>query len=506
MLAGCVSVPIFASISEEHFLYQINQTGCKAIFVSGRRCHDICHKQGNLFSHIISLDQTTEFPKEMFYKELFITQEFITAVSADEYLNRPEDMASIVYTSGTSAEPKGVELTHRNMVHELPYSVEKVQMGMQDRFLHYLSQAHIFGRVLNLTLLLSNCSIYYVEEVSKILEESRSIQPTLIVLLPRMIEKLFNSISQKIETEHWPKRVLVRAAFQQAQQTERSWWTSILQPLFNSVLYNKIHHIYGDSLRFIITGSAKANPKLLTFFQNVGLPIVDGYGLTEACPAITNSIAEFKIGFIGKPMPEVEVKISDKGEILLRGPTVMRGYYKNPALNQSKIDSEGWFYTGDRGSINVEGYVTFEGRLNEVCKTSYGEFVDPHFLEEKLNQLAIVDSSIVIADDKPYVTCLLFIDKESVGLLKQRIGLPDLSDEETLKMDLVKKDFARNLEDINSHMDKGLGIRDYRFIFHKPSIEEGELTPSLKMRRFLIQSKFKGLIDDMYPQMSEGTY
>lgn len=505
MLLGAISVPIFNLISEEHFIYQIAQCETKAIFVSGRESHDLCHKHSAFFHSIISLEDFIHYKREHLYKEILEMGQLYMKEHPDflqSLIHQPDDLASIIYTSGSYGLPKGVELTHKNIVHEMFHIKERLKWGSEDIYLHYLPLAHIFGRLMCLNLLFSRTSIYYVSDVKRVFDACREIKPTVFVLIPRMLEKIYNSIVNQIKAKRPLTKAIASWAFHLAHNKTQNLWDRLLSPLADVILYSKIRNLFGGSLRIALSGSAKSNPILLNFFAHAGIPIIEGYGMTEACPVISNSPNDIRIGYLGKALPEVEVKISDEGEILLRGPMVMRGYYRNPDLTRETIDADGWLHTSDLGSIDAKGFVKFEGRKTDICKSSYGEFINLPSIEEKLNQIFFVDTSLVIAENKPFVSCLLFVDSDVLAAIKKRMGLLDLSDEELLKTGHIKKEFDRELARINANLNPWERIRDYRFIYHKASIEGGEYSPAMKMRRSYILSKYQATIDAMYPEIS----
>lgn len=497
MLMGAISVPIFHLISKDHFLYQVRQCEVKTIFVCGKESHEICQNYAELFQHIIAIEETIQFKGWLLYNDILTKGQSNGQCSFVE--NQPTDLATIIYTSGSVGLPKGVELTHKNLVHELIPSQERMKWNSQDIFVHYLPMAHIFGRLMNFNLLMANASIYYVKDAKQIFETCREIKPTVFVLIPRMIEKMYTSIVNQIKGKKNLQKALASWAYNLAHKERYNLWDRLCTPLADLFLYSKIRDFLGGALRIVLSGSAKSNPQLLNFFIHAGFPIIEGYGMTEACPAISNSPEEMRIGYLGRPMPEVEVALSEEGEILLRGPIVMRGYYKNPELTRETIDTEGWLHTSDLGTIDAEGFIQFKGRKSDICKCSHGEFVNLPLIEEQLNQLFFVDTSLAIVEDRPYVSCLLFVDRDLLAALKKRLGLAHLSDEELLQTDYMQKEWSRALAQINARLNHWERIRAYRFILHKASIEGGEFSPAMKLRRPYIHTKYQDLIEEMYP-------
>ena len=504
MLAGCVTVPIFHNISSDNFVYEVVQSGAKVIFVADASCHLLCQENCELFQKIISMDEAPYCPEEIHFKEFFAWGEQALKELNGKLMDSEaatDDLATIIYTSGTTALPKGVMLTQKNMVAEVDYSQKWFGFGQKnDRYLSYLPLAHIFGRLMNIYMIYAGVSIYYLGDPLQFVQASQEVHPTTLIIVPRIIDKIYKSILHKIHDMHGLKKKLALWAVNVAESNKQTWGWKLQHRLADHILYAKLRNLLGNCVRVIISGSAKANPKQLKFFHTIGIPIYEGYGMTEGCPVSTNTSFATRFGTIGKPMPEIEIKIAESGEILIRGPVVMMGYYKDEKLSDAKLDSEGWFHSGDKGSIDADGYLTFLGRLSELCKTSYGEFVDVPNIERLLSELPYVDMAILIAHNKPFVTSLLFPNIEALERIKKQRGLEHLTAEEVLKQDFIKHEIDQALDNLNQHLSNWERIRDYRLIPAKASIEGGELSPTLKQRRQFIEEKYKYLIDEMYPE------
>lgn len=495
MLAGCISVPLFANISEENFSFEIHQAELEVIFVGKPLAHQLAHKYKDQFRQIISLDPSSSYKNELLFKDL-ITQSTTEPIEP----NSPDDIATIIYTSGTTSVPKGVELTHRNLVCQLAESQDRIEWNQSDRVLLFLPLSHIFGRLINYLMLISGGALYYLQDVRQLIPASKSSRPTSIVFVPRLLEKIIESVRQKIESSSAVKKSVGRWAFNLATQEKLNWFeTHFCQPIADFLFYAKIRDLLGGKIKIAISGSARADPRNLHFFQRVGIPIIEGYGLTEACPVCTNSVKASQIGTLGLPFSNLEVKLSPNGELLIKGPHVMRGYYKSPELTKQAIDEEGWLHTGDICKKEEDGYYTFIGRASELCKTSYGDFIDLAKLEAELRMLPYVDYAVVLAEDRPFASALLFPNMEALDKIKERLGMHALSTEELLQLDFVKKEFERALEKVNARLNRGERVKSYRFVTNAATIEGGELSPSYKMRRKFTHDKYKRLIDEMYP-------
>jgi long-chain acyl-CoA synthetase len=277
-------------------------------------------------------------------------------------------------------------------------------------------------------------------------------------------------------------------------------YKNVMHRIADKIVYSHLRHELGGSIQAVICGGAPLNPHLNHFFHDIGIPIYEGWGLTEGCPITVNRPGANKIGTVGLPFKNCELKISPEGEVLVRGPLVMRSYYKNSEATSRALDAEGWLHTGDRGSIDAEGYLTLKGRMKEMYKTSTGEWVAPVPIEQMLCKAPLIEMAMVIAEGRKFVACLLFPNIEVLKSLKEAQGLVALTDEQFLNSEYVRREMKQLIEAVNKHLNHWEQIYAYCFISQALSIEEGEITPSLKLRRDVILKKYQHLIDAMYPE------
>ena len=506
LLGGFVTIPIFHNISEDNFVLETTQSETKVIFVMGTLGHQFCERFVDYFEKVISLDVTP------FFKEEFVFKDFI-AFGADELKKEPfnpieispEDTATIIYTSGTTAIPKGVELTQKNIFSMLDSGIQPLKITKTDRYFSFLPLAHIFGRIVNLAMICEGIPVFYISDLSNLIPDMQGVKPTLMVIVPRLLEKFYNTIRHASGQGNYLKRKVGTWAFNYLDRPVNTPKNIFYVHLADWILGRQVRKIFGGHVRYFFSGSARLDEKIHDFFRHCGIPIIEGYGLTEACPACMNSLNAQRRGSIGKMLPGIELRIAENGELLLRGPTVMKGYFKNPAATALFLTPEGWLHTGDEGRVDEDGFVFLIGRLSEKCKTSYGEFINKPALEALANQLPMVEFSTIVGENKPFVTCLLFPNYEALDSLKQQMDLRDATYEELLNMDFIQREIKRSLENINAHLNPGERIRDFRFVYIKASIEGGELSPTLKARQEFIETKYADLIKEMYPtSMWEG--
>ncbi|MFQ5729975.1 MAG: AMP-dependent synthetase/ligase, partial [Waddliaceae bacterium] len=326
--------------------------------------------------------------------------------------------------------------------------------------------------------------------------------PSLMIVVPRVLEKMFDSMEFKIFNErNRLKRWLGTWAFSLAKNPSQSILKNyLLRPIADFLVYSKIRKTLGGRWRVILCGGAALDPELCQFYINIGIPVFEGWGLTEGSTTCTNIPGKTKVGTVGRPLPGIKIEIAENDEVLLGGPTVMKGYYRNPAATEEAIDGEGWLHTGDKGVIDEEGFLKIVGRVKEQFKLSTGEYLSPDHIEHMLCQHPLVDMSMVIGEKRKHASCLLFPDMVSLKREKKKQKVEDLSNEDFLQSPYVRQEMEQLLEKINSKVNSWEKLFKYRFILEVPTIERGELTPTLKLKRRVILEKFKDVIDAIYTE------
>lgn len=504
MLSGNVCVPLFANISNENFEYEVHHAGIDVLFAAGKEQWDMFNAHQTDFKKVISFEKhegaftLVEALKigEMLQKQnpaLFET--LLNEIKED-------DLATIVYTSGSTGTPKGVELTHKSvssLLHIDPFNWNP----LTDRYLSILPLAHIFARALNFIMVAWGISVYYLQNVKLFSEAAPQVKPTICVLVPRILEKIQAGFQSRIQSSKGIKKWMGKWAWCLAKAKPECFQKNLLHPIADLLVYSKFREAFGGKLRLIISGGAHLNPDVYRFFLEIGFPVYEGYGLTEASTVSCNRPKGIKIGTVGLPFETISVSTSPEGELLIKGGLVMKGYYKNPEATAEAFTSDGWLRTGDRATIDSEGFITILGRLKELFKTSKGEFISPIPIEQALTKDPLIDMAMVIADRRSYATCLLFPDLDKVKKMQANLKMEDFSIEEFLKSPEVDQYVRKLLNSINRHLNHWEELRDYRIIFNHPSIEGGELTPTMKLRREVIEKKYIDLINSMYSEEQE---
>lgn len=502
--AGGIVVPLFANISEENFLFETEQAEIKIIFVAEEEPWEMCQKHKSLFKTIVALDDISREEEEIPYQDLLLQGKIVEQEEPDSYKRLLEqlsthDVATIIYSSGSTGRPKGVELTQRNLFSLIHVNI--FDWGPKDKYLSILPLAHIFARTMNFILIGWGVKMYYFNELKNISSICKMIHPSLMIVVPRLLERIYTKIVDNIEHAGFFKRKVGEWALQIASKEEEG---GVVDHLCHSVadrlVFSHLREALGGNLRVVISGGAALSPHLNHFYISIGVPIYEGWGLTEACPVTVNLPKACKIGFIGKPIEGMELKIGKDNEILIRGPLVMKGYYKEPQMTTEALEKDGWLHTGDKGSMDADGFVKIEGRLREIYKTSTGEMVAPVPIEQELVKHPIVDMALVIGDQRKFVSCLLFPNLDVVHEMKKNLNQEILTDEEFLNSPEIRQEMDAFIEKLNQQLNHWAQIHAYHFILTPISVTSGELTPSLKIRRDYVIEKFGKEIDAMYAE------
>ncbi len=419
----------------------------------------------------------------------------------------PEDLASIVYTSGTTGVPKGAMLTHRNFVENARGDMQVLTFGPGDLAIVFLPLSHVFERTADYCYFWSGAALAYAESVEKVAENMAEVRPTVGAAVPRFYEKVYARILEQAAHAPYPKKVLMHWSIKAADDWARAWadgrkagpWLTLKHGLGNVILYKKLRAKMGGRLRFFISGGAPLLKELGLVFYGMGITICEAYGLTETSPGLTgNSEERPKFGSIGRRAPNVELKIGADGELLAKGPNIMKGYYKRPEATAEVFTEDGWFMTGDIARVDEEGYYFITDRKKELLVTAGGKNVAPQPIENMLKLNKYVTQAVLIGDRRPYLTALIVPNWDNLKEYAHAKGL-NLTDPSQFRdhpqiMHLYSNVLAR----ANAHLSHHEQIQKCRLLSRELSQEEGELTPTLKVKRRVIATRYAGLIDSMY--------
>ena len=486
--AGLVSVPIFHNISQPNLQYQLELTKTKVIITDKP---DFAQQYCQQYT-IITIGFTCQGC--LSFSEL--SQLSNPNHNYQQLPKSPShNLATIVFTSGTTNKPKGVMLSHGNLISQIIDTSVFFPLSPQQKALSYLPLAHIFERMVMLFYLTQGVSIYFVDDVAKIPKYLKQVQPNLFTTVPRLLEKVFNKIKQQSQTGNLPSKILLKLAFNRAKNFNLPSKPSLLNSLLNLLLYKKLRALFGGQVQTIICGGASLPNEIEKFLHSIGLAVFCGYGLTESSPVLAaNCPANYKLGTVGANFPSVQLQIAPDGELLACGKNIMLGYLGCEQETKQTL-KDGWLYTGDLAEIN-NGFLKIIGRKKELLKTSNGKYVVANHLQQMLQQqITGLLGSVIIAEGRPFVAVLLFFEPESLPTLQQQLHFVGQNFWQSQEL---KNWVEQQISTINKQLDSWQQIKKFRIITQPISIEQGQITPSYKLKSHLLQQQFSNEIADFY--------
>jgi long-chain acyl-CoA synthetase len=506
---GAQNIPIYPTICAEDYEYVLNHSESIYCFVSDIEVLEKVRKvQANTkvkevysFNHI----EGCKHYSELF--ELGKDESNQSEVEARKDAVKPDDLATIIYTSGTTGRPKGVMLSHWNITSNVLDSSPRVPLPPEGetRVLSFLPICHIFERVLIYVYQYAGTSIYFAEALDKIGDNAKEINPNLMSVVPRLLEKVFDKIMLKGEELTGVKKGLFFWAVRLGEQWEpygaNGAWYEFKLKIANKLIFSKWREALGGKLGTMVSGSAALQPRLARVFGAAGMRVMEGYGLTETSPVVSVGMYDdkhYKVGTVGKPIDNVEVKIAEDGELLIKGPNVMLGYYKDPEKT-AEVMTDDYFHTGDKGEIDGDGFLKITGRKKEMFKTSGGKYVIPPLLENDMKQSLFIEQIMVVGEGEKMPAALIQLNfdfvRDWIELKKHNIGR---SDAEIANSDIVVKRIQKEIDKYNKSFGKWEQIKRFELTPDVWSIDDGHLTPTMKMKRSVIREKYNILYEKIY--------
>jgi long-chain acyl-CoA synthetase len=509
---GAVTVPVYETSSAEQVEWILSDSGAVAVFAeTAAHASTIASARSSL------PDLKLLWPMEESIAELSSSA---SAGESDEQLaermsaRAADDLATIIYTSGTTGRPKGCELTHRNLLSGARNAVEGALVDLFDlsgsSTLLFLPLAHSFARIIEVGCLESGAVLTHWPDSSTLAQGLPQTSPSFLLAVPRVFEKVFNSAQQQASTSNAKKKIFAAAAdtaiaFSRASAEDDSPsgpgpGLRLRHALFDRLVYGKLRAAVGGKVRFAVSGGAPLGDRLGHFFRGVGITVLEGYGLTETSAAATvNRPSRNKIGTVGQPLPGVKVRIADDGEILMAGPIVFRGYWRNPEATAEILDADGWLHTGDIGSLDETGYLSVTGRKKELIVTAGGKNVSPAVLEDRLRAHPLISQTMVVGDNRPFIACLITLDPEALDHWKSSRGKPA----EATPADLAKDtdllaELQAAVDDANKAVSRAESIRKFTVLPSDFTESSGHLTPSLKVKRAVVAKDYAAEIEALY--------
>ena len=502
-LIGAVSVPMYPNISSKDYYYIFNQAHLSLVFISDKEIYSRIKPLRKSFKKldIYSFDKLPEVDHWLDIHEKGKAQDFKQLKPHQASISE-EDLLTIIYTSGTTGSPKGVMLTHKNIASNVLAIRDIPQLSAGDRALSFLPINHIYERTILYSYYHVGINIYYAESMETIGDNLKEIKPHTFSTVPRLLEKVYDKIIAKGAELGGLKKGIFNWAISlglkyDPNEDQGAIYNRQLK-LARKLVFSKWQEALGGNVKTIQCGAAALQSRLMSVFWAAEIKILEGYGLTETSPVVSaNRIDEMKVGTVGKLIDGVEVKMGDDGEILVKGPNVMKGYYQNESLTQEVFDQDGWFKTGDVGYLD-QGFLKITDRKKELFKTSGGLYIAPQQIENKLKESPLIEQAMVIGDGKKFPAALIVpnFDALTEEASKRFILVADFAD--VLQEDEIQKLFQKEIEKINQDYGKWEKIKDFRVVTQPWSMESGELTPTLKLKRRVIMDKYQTLVNDIY--------
>lgn len=505
---GATSVPMYPSITVEDYKYIFTDAGVRAVFVADKK----------LFDKVKEATQGLDIPAE----NIFTFDKIEGARHFNELLEigkkgkpadleplktavQPDDLLTLIYTSGTTGSPKGVMLTHDNILSNCRGSQRFVPVTKDDKALSFLPLCHIFERMVTYLYMINSVSIYYAENMDVIADNLREVKPQIFTTVPRLLEKVYDKIVAKGHEQEGIKKSLFFWALDLGlkfdTQKDQGFLYNTQLALANKIIFNKWREALGGNLRCIVSGGGALQPRLARVFWAAGIRVMEGYGLTETSPVI--AVGGFEpennmIGTVGPLIDNVQVKIAEDGEILTKSASVMKGYYNQPDLTAKEIDEQGWFHTGDIGELVNGKFLKITDRKKEMFKTSGGKYIAPQVIEGKLKEDPLIEQAMVVGADQKFPSALVIPSFSDLKGWCKRNGVPDAPNEELIKNEKVVQLYKGLIEKYNKGFAQWEQVKRHVLLPTLWTVESGEMTPTMKVKRKVISENNKDVIADIY--------
>lgn len=507
-MTGAIGVPLYPTITVDDYAFALQQSECKVVFVENKELYDKVKVAAPGLvkdQKVFSFDLLQEAPH---WTNLLVenpASELKDALDHRKFTINTADLATIIYTSGTTGEPKGVMLSHANILSCVEGVVEvfkAVPPGY--RTISFLPLCHIFERSASYTHIRLGTNIYF-SDMESISENIKSVKPHYFDTVPRLLEKVYEKIMKKGYELTGIKKLLFFWAMKVAEKyqpwSRLSWPYKIKLDVANTLIFSKWREALGNNIVFVLSGAAALQPRLARIFWAAGIPIIEGYGLTEASPGISFSgmgPGNYQVGCVGRAMKNVQIKIAEDGEVLAKGPNVMQGYYKRPELTSEVLTEDGWLHTGDIGELDTAGFLKITDRKKEIFKTSGGKYIAPQPMENHFKQSLLIENIMILGENEKHPSALIVPDQESLKdwCRLHRITFTTIG--EMIINERVIRKYGEEVEKYNSSYAQFEKIKKFRLLSEPWTIDGDELTPTLKLRRKSIFRKYSEVISSIY--------
>ncbi|HEV8580657.1 MAG TPA: long-chain fatty acid--CoA ligase [Thermoanaerobaculia bacterium] len=517
LCSGGVLVPIYPTLLPDQAAYIVNDCGAKIVFAE-----TTAHLEG-LLSHAGELPQVQQFvlikgdSGDSRVTTLAALLEKGAGYDVEDFERRaravrPEDLATFIYTSGTTGTPKGVMLTHENIASNVTSGNAALKIEGRFTALSFLPLSHSFERTVDYIYFLAGCTIAYAESVAAVAQNMQEVKPHVFVSVPRVYEKFYARVQEGVAAGSPIKQKLFAWAVAKGREAlpwrlkgqKPPGWLGFQVGLADKLVFSKIHERLGGQFIFAVSGGAPLARDLAEFFWGAGVPIFEGYGLSETAPVLTvNTREAVKMGTVGRAIAGVELKIAEDGEILAKGPNIMKGYWNMPKETAEVIDSAGWFHTGDIGEIDADGFLRITDRKKELIINAYGKNVAPAPIENSLKSSRYIGQAVVIGDRRKFLSALLVPDFDALKGWAERNGLGGSSHEELIANPTVRALIAQEVEKVNAGLAGFEKVVAWELLPNEFTLETGELTPTQKVKRRVINQKYGAIIDRLYEEADQ---
>lgn len=517
---AAINVPLYPSLTSDSVEFILNNSEAKAIILSNKFQLNKVNKIKNKCRHLKFIIILNEKDIEQEEKGLYtfsdvqnlgkdLQKENPDLLKDNLDIIKPDDICTIIYTSGTTGEPKGVVLTHDNILSNVNSSLDTFPINKDDVFLSFLPLCHIFERMGGYyTAISSGGTVCYAESIEKVATNLVEVKPTILTTVPRLFERIHSKIIKNVESQPESKQKIFAWALEIGREYAAAkkagkvpFTLAAKHKVADKLVYKKLQEKTGGNLRFFISGGAALPREMGEFFEAIGILIIEGYGLTESSPVITaNRVEDYKFGTVGKPMPGVEVKIASDGEILAKGPNIMQCYYKNKKETEATI-KDGWLHTGDIGVFDADGFLMITDRKKHLFKTSAGKYIAPTPIENIFLASKFIDQFILIGDRRMFLSALIVPDFEALQEYADSHKIPYSDPKELSNHPEIYSLFEADMSKFQKKLANYERVRKFVLLDKPFTIESGEITPSLKVKRKYVEERYKDLIEQMYQEL-----
>ena len=508
---GAICIPIYPTISHDDYKYIFNHSEASIAFFTNKHLYS---KVADIIADIPTIKETYLIRASEDMKslqdliDLGKENKDVDTLEARKAEVKNEDVATIIYTSGTTGTPKGVMLTHRNILSIVEYLCPLYPINETHDALSYLPLSHIYERAVQYCHIYLGCTTYYVDNIGAIIDTMAEVKPQHFTSVPRLIEKVYHTIVRKGHKLTGFKKTIFFWALRLAERYDETkkhngWFYLQKLKIADKLVFKEWRKVFGGNLELIISGGAAIQPRLTKIFTAIGIQLSEGYGLTETSPVIASNsltLGKLKSGTVGVVMDNQEVMIAENGEILVKGPNVMLGYYKDEEKTREAIDENGYFHTGDKGCFDEDGLLKITGRIKEIFKTSMGKYVSPVLIENKIKESPFIGEMLVIGEGQKFAAALIYPNFEHLKSWCNIKGIPYTTDEEMIQSKDIIMRFRKEIDKYNATLGDYEQVKKFELIAKEWTIESGEMTVSLKPRRSKIMANYADLVEKIYAE------